>query len=283
MRQPLSYSQKGFYMSLLDKMERKFGKNAIPNLMQYIIILYVLGMVLRIATPGVYETYFMLDASQILHGQVWRIFTFLLQSPSNNLLFFIITLYFYYMIGSVLERTWGSFRFNVYYFTGVIGTVLAAIFIYLITGRVYYLDTTYINASLFLAFAFEYPDMEVLLMFILPIKMKWLAYIDMALYVYSLVVGNWGTRIAIIVSLLNFILFFSSIIRKKGYSPKQIHRKMTYTKAVKQAKKSTTHHKCAVCGRTEEDDETLEFRYCSRCNGNYEYCQEHLFTHQHVK
>ena len=178
MRQPLSYSQKGFYMSLLDKMERKFGKYAIPNLMQYIIILYVLGMVLRIATPGVYETYFMLDASQILHGQVWRIFTFLLQSPSNNLLFFIITLYFYYMIGSVLERTWGSFRFNVYYFTGVIGTVLAAIFIYLITGRVYYLDTTYINASLFLAFAFEYPDMEVLLMFILPIKMKWLAYID---------------------------------------------------------------------------------------------------------
>lgn len=270
-------------MSLLDKLERKFGKYAIPNLMQYIIILYVLGMVLRIATPGVYETYFMLDASQILRGQVWRIFTFLLQSPSTNILFFLITLYFYYMIGTVLEKTWGSFRFNVYYFTGVIGTVLAAIIIYLVTGRVYYLDTTYINASLFLAFAFEYPDMEVLLMFILPIKMKWLAYIDMALYAYSLVVGNWGTRIAIIVSLLNFILFFSSIIRRKGYSPKQVHRKMVYTKAVKQAKKASTHHKCAVCGRTEEDDETLEFRYCSRCNGNYEYCQDHLFTHQHVK
>ena len=124
-------------MSLLDKLERKFGKYAIPNLMQYIIILYILGMVLRIATPGVYETYFMLDASQILHGQVWRIFTFLLQSPSSNILFFIITLYFYYMIGTVLERTWGSFRFNVYYFTGVLGTVLAAIIIYLVTGRVY--------------------------------------------------------------------------------------------------------------------------------------------------
>lgn len=134
-------------------MERKFGKFAIPNLMKYILAIYVVGWLLRIATPGVYETYFMLDASQILRGQVWRIFTFLLQAPSDNPLFLLIALYFYYMIGSVLERSWGSFRFNVYYFTGVIGTVLAAIIIYLITGHVYYLDTTYINASLFLAFA----------------------------------------------------------------------------------------------------------------------------------
>lgn len=283
MRQPLSYSQKGNAMTFLDKLERRFGKYAIPNLMQYIIILYVVGLILRYVTPGVYETYFMLDAREILHGQVWRIVTFLLQSPSTSPLFFIITLYFYYMIGSVLERTWGSFRFNVYYFTGVIGTVLAAIIIYLITGQVYTLDTTYINASLFLAFAFEYPDMQVLLMFIIPVKMKWLAYIDMVIYGYSLVVGNWGTRIAIIVSLLNFILFFSSIVRAKGYSPKQMHRKMSYKKSVKQAKQASSHHKCAVCGRTEADDDTLEFRYCSRCNGNYEYCQDHLFTHQHIK
>lgn len=270
-------------MTLLDKLERKFGKYAIKDLMKYIIILYVVGLILTYVTPGVYETYFMLDAHQILRGQVWRIFTFLLQSPSNNLLFFIITLYFYYMIGSVLERTWGSFRINVYYFTGVIGTVLAAIIIYLITGRVYYLDTTFINASLFLAFAFEYPDMEVLLMFILPIKMKWMAYASMALYALNFVQGNLGTRIAIIVSLLNFFLFFTSIIKRKGYSPKQVHRKMAYNKSVKKARETSGHHKCAVCGRTEADDDTLEFRYCSRCNGNYEYCQDHLFTHQHVK
>lgn len=270
-------------MSFLDKLERKFGKYAIPNLMRYIIILYALGMFLRIFAPGVYETYFMLDASMILKGQIWRIFTFLLQCPSNSIFFFVITLYFYYMIGSVLERTWGSFRFNVYYFTGVLGTVVAAILVYLITGHVYYLDTTFINASLFLAFAFEYPDMEVLLMFILPIKMKWMAYASMLMYVVNFVQGSMGTRIAIIVSLLNFILFFSSIIRRKGYTPKQAHRKMKYNKAVNQARKSQSRHKCAVCGRTDADDESLEFRFCSRCNGNYEYCQDHLFTHQHVK
>ena len=269
-------------MTFMDKLERKFGKFAIKNLMMYIIILYAVGMVLHYITPGVYETYFMLDASLILKGQVWRIFTFLLQSPNTNLLFFLISLYFYYMIGSVLERTWGSFRFNLYYFSGVIFTVLAAIIVYLITGHVYYLDTTFINASLFLAFAFEYPDMQVLLMFIIPIKMKWMAYLSMALYAFSFIQGGMGTRIAIIVSLLNFFIFFSSIVRRKGYSPKQVKRKMTYNKAVKQSRQAAVH-KCYTCGRTSEDDPMLEFRYCSRCNGNYEYCQDHLFTHQHVK
>lgn len=270
-------------MSFLDKMERKFGRYAIPNLMRYIVFLYGLGMVLQITAPGLYYQFFALDARYILQGQIWRIFTFLLQCPSNSIFFFIITLYFYYMIGNVLERAWGSFRFNVYYFSGVIGTVIAAILIYVLTGQVYYLDTTFINASLFLAFAFEYPDMEVLLMFILPIKMKWMAYASIALYIMNFLQGNLGTRIAILVSLLNFILFFTSIIRRKGYSPKQVKRKMTYRHAVNQAKHSATHHKCAVCGRTESDDESLEFRYCSRCNGNYEYCQDHLFTHKHIQ
>ena len=101
-------------------------------------------------------------------------------------------------------------------------TVLAAILTYLITGRVYYLDTTFVNASLFLAFAFEYPDMEVLLMFIIPIKMKWMAYLSMVVYAVDFIQGNMGTRIAILVSLLNFVLYFSSIIKRKGYSPKQM-------------------------------------------------------------
>ena len=270
-------------MSLLDRLERKFGRYAIPNLMRYIVFLYGFGMVLRMTVPSLYVNYLMLDASKILQGQIWRVFTFLLQCPSNSLFFFIITLYFYYMIGDILERSWGSFRFNLYYFTGVVGTIIASLLIYVLTGRVYYLDTTFINASLFLAFAFEYPDMEVLLMFILPIKMRWMAYASIVMYAMNFIQGNIGTKIAIFVSLLNFILFFTSIIRRKGYSPKQIRRKMTYQKAVKQSRNSSNRHKCAICGRTESDDESLEFRYCSRCNGNYEYCQDHLFTHQHIK
>lgn len=195
-------------MSLLDKLERKFGKFAIPNLMKYIIIIYVVGWLLRIATPGVYETYFMLDASQILRGQIWRIFTFLLQAPST-IHYFAHCPVFYYMIGSVLERIRGSFRFNVYYFHRSARNSTGCNHYLSDHRRVYYLDTTYINASLFLAFAFEYPDMQVLFMFIIPIKMKWLAYIDMVLYGYSLVVGNWGNpdRDHCIFAELYFVLF----------------------------------------------------------------------------
>ena len=270
-------------MSFLDKFERKFGRFAIPNLMRVIIVLYGLGMALQIFMPGFYYSYLMLDPYQILNGQIWRVFTFLLQCPSNNIIFFVITLYFYYMIGNVLENKWGKFRFNVYYFSGVLGTVIASLLVYIITGRGYYMDTTFINASLFLAFAFEYPDMKVLFMLLLPIKMKWMAYASMAMYALNFIQGNIGTKVAIAVSLLNFFVYFTSIIRRSGYSPKQVKRRMTYQRAVHQARKSATIHKCAICGQTESDGQDLEFRYCSRCNGNYEYCQHHLFTHEHIK
>ena len=119
---------------MLDKLERKFGRYAIKNLMRYIIVLYAIGFFLAIAMPEVYYTYFCLDAKAILHGQVWRIFTFLMNSPNNNPIFVIFSLYLYYILGSTLENAWGAFRFNLYYFTGVFGTVLAAIIGYFITG-----------------------------------------------------------------------------------------------------------------------------------------------------
>ncbi len=270
-------------MGFLDKMERRFGKFAIPGLMKYICALYVVGMLITLMAPGVYETYFSLNPQMIMQGQIWRIFTFLMQPPTNNLLFFVLMIYFYYMIGSVLERNWGKFRFNIYYFTGVLGTVAAAIILYLVTGQVYILDTTYINASLFLAFGFQFPETEIYLFYILPIKMKWLAGFTLAMYILSIVNGSWGTRVAIIISLLNFIVFLSSIIRHKS-SPAQVHRRVQYKSAVSnQRKMRPLMHRCAVCGRTEKDDESLEFRFCSKCNGNYEYCQDHLFTHKHIE
>ena len=141
------------------------------------------------------------------------------------------------------------------------------------------MDTYYINMSLFLAFAFVFPDMEMLLMFLIPIKIKWVAYLDIALFVYEMVVGNIGTKISIAMALLNFVIFFFGFMRKR-VSPAQMHRRAAYKKAVK---KMPSRHRCAVCGRTEETNPELEFRFCSKCNGNYEYCQDHLFTHTHVQ
>ncbi|OYO59600.1 hypothetical protein CG709_18535 [Lachnotalea glycerini] len=190
------------------------------------------------------------------------------------------------MIGMNLENQWGAFRFNMYFLIGILGHVLAAIVAYLITGVSYSLDTFYLNFSLFFAFAATYPNMEFLLFFIIPIKAKWLALLNGALFLFefvnSLTYGDYATSLSIILSLANFLIFFFATRNFKRISPNEIHRKRVYKKAVSQTK-GVTKHKCAICGRTEEDGDELEFRFCSKCDGNYEYCQDHLFTHQHIK
>ena len=207
----------------LNKMERKFGRYAIPGLMKYICVLYIIGLFINIASPQVYYYYLSLNPYRILHGEVWRLVTFLIQSPNSNVIFFIFTLYLYYMLGQTLERVWGAFRFNLYYFAGVLFTIIGSFAAYFITGQVYLMDTYYINMSLFLAFAFVFPDMEMLLMFLIPIKIKWLAYLDIALFVYEMVVGNIGTKNSIAMALLNFVIIFFGFMRKR-VSPAQMRK-----------------------------------------------------------
>lgn len=268
-----------FLDKFLNKMERKYGRYAIHGLMKYICVLYIIGLFIFVAAPQVYYYYLSLNPERILHGEIWRLVTFLLQSPNTNVIFFIFTLYLYYMLGQTLENVWGAFKFNVYYLSGVIFTIIGSFIAYFITGTVYIMDTYYINMSLFLAFAFIFPDMELLLMFLIPIKIKWLAYLDIALFVYEIITGSIGTKISIILALLNFAIFFFSIMKSKA-SPAQMKRRAAFTRTVK---KTPSKHRCAVCGRTDETNPELEFRFCSKCNGNYEYCQDHLFTHTHVQ
>lgn len=269
-------------MNLLNKLERKFGKYAIHNLMYYIIILYGIGTVLDMVAPEIYINYLSLNAAAILRGQVWRIFTFLIQGPGDGILFAFIALYLYYMIGTNLENQWGAFRFNMYFLVGILGHVLAAIIVYLIIGKSYLLGTSYLNFSLFFAFAATYPNMQFLLFFIIPVKAKWLAWFNGAYFAYMFITGNIATRICVVLSFTNFLIFFLATRNYKKMSPHEIHRKKVYKRAVSQ-QKGITKHKCAICGRTEEDGDELEFRFCSKCDGNYEYCQDHLFTHKHIK
>lgn len=165
-------------MNWLSKLERKFGRYAIPNLMNYIILLYGGGFILQLVNPSFYYQYLSLNAAAILHGQVWRIVTFIIQPPSTSVIFVIFALYLYYMIGMQLERAWGAFRFNLYFFSGVLFHVIAALAAYLLTGVSLPLDTWYLNMSLFFAFAALYPDMQFLLFFFIPVKVKWLAFLD---------------------------------------------------------------------------------------------------------
>lgn len=279
-------------MKFVNKLERKYGKYAIHNLMYYIIILYGLGFVINTVNPGIYNNFLSLDAEAILHGQIWRIITFMMLPPSNSIIFVVFALYLYYMIGTNLERAWGAFRFNLYFFTGVLGHVLVAILVYLVTyfatgvGQVYLLDTTFLNFSLFFAFAAVYPDVQFMIYFIIPVKVKYLAYLNGGFFLLSIITAvinkDWATVLAVTISLLNFSIYFLTTRNYKKISPNEIYRRKAYQQQVKQPK-NITKHKCAVCGMTESEDENLEFRFCSKCDGNYEYCQEHLFTHEHRK
>lgn len=281
-------------MKFLNKMERKFGRYAIRNLTKYMIFCYIIGYALQYM-QALFEvpliSYLYMSPYHILHGgQIWRLVSWLLIPPgSDNIFFVLIMLMFYYSLGTTLERTWGAFRYNVYVLGGILCTVIGAFLLYFLmgVGSVPYMpafSTYYINLSIFLAFAMNYPDMEVLFMMIIPMKMKYLAYLDIAYLLYDMVKGDRGIRTVIVASLLNFIVYFLTTRNYRRISPKEIHRRQQFQKAVHPSMaKGVTKHKCAVCGRTEKDGDDLEFRFCSKCNGNYEYCQDHLFTHQHIK
>ncbi len=271
-------------MKFLNKMERKFGRYAIHNLPAYIIALYAAGYLIWFLMPELLS-YCTLRPDLILRGQVWRVVSWILVPPGQPDLFTIIMLYFYFSLGKTLEYTWGAFRFNVYIISGIIFTVIGAFLLYFIGGgMIGYFSTYYINMSIFLAFALTYPDMQVLIYFLIPIKMKWMGLLYGFFIVLSVVQGSWADRVSIIASLMNFLVFFMLSRNVRRYSPREVHRRREFKKQVQKIQpQGGTRHKCAVCGRTENDGEHLEFRFCSKCEGNYEYCQDHLFTHQHVK
>ena len=297
-------------MTWIDKLERKYSRFGIPNLTLYIVICYVIGYFLQMISPGLVNM-LSLDPQMILRGQIWRLVSWILSPPAsgNVFLFAISILFFYYPIGMSLERTWGTFRYTLYIVMGLLFTILAAFLLYFITGGMLSVagvsvsmtmfnqmtggifTTYYISLSVFLAYAMTYPDMHILLWFVIPIKMRWMAIVYGVIIGYDMFrnirSGLWFMVFPIVASLLNFVIFYFTGGRLQRYKPSEIRRRNDFKKAVARSQvnphSGITKHKCAICGRTEVDHPELEFRFCSKCNGNYEYCNDHLFTHEHVK
>lgn len=297
-------------MGFLNKLERKYGRFAVNNLIIYVLAAYAIGYVSELISPEFYS-FLTLSPALVCRGQVWRLFTWICTVPQSLDIFVIFMFMFYYWIGTTLERYWGTFRYNLYMVSGWFFMTAGAMLIYavsfLVTGAGISLsmDTYYLNLTSFLAFASIFPDTQVMFMMIIPIKMKWLAIADLVLLGYSFIShlsvilkysalevymysGGMITKesyiaacVCIVISLLNFILFYFGTRNYKKYSPREVKRKRTYHREVRNAN-GISKHKCAVCGRTENDGDGLVFRFCSKCEGNYEYCQDHLFTHEHV-
>ena len=271
----------------------RFG---IPNLMRVIVIgnvaVYVL-MLLTQTNDANALSFLTFNLNALLHGEVWRLVTFVFVPAYSSPFALLISLYFYYWIGSTLERQWGTAKFNLYYISGALLTVLGVVLASLITGNPYLTaaGTGYVNLSMFFAFAFLFPDTSVLLFFILPVKMKWLAYLDGALFAFDIIkaIGahNWAGVVLPIVALLNFAVFIWPEVHylkeraKYQNSRKTVQFRQAQQQQAKQAQQQGYRHKCAVCGRTDTDYPDLQFRYCSKCVGYHCFCQDHIFNHVH--
>ena len=289
-------------MQFLNRLERKFGKYAIPNLMIYFIGAYVVGILLGMINSSALS-FLTLDPYYITHNfQVWRLISWIFVPYSTSLLTLIFMPIFYWFLGRTMEQVWGSFRFNLFMFSGVIFTDLGAFILYWIlkiqTGLSVPFGATfgspfstyYLNLSLFLAFAMTFPEQRVYIYFVIPVKYKWLAIVYAGLAAYSFIMTGWLGRIAIITSLLNFFIFFL-LTRKMSLKGRAHIKRVSKTPGnAKDVKFKTVinqggpnyRHKCTICGRTERDDPTLQFRFCTKCDGSHEYCQDHLFTHEHI-
>ncbi|MDD4124295.1 MAG: hypothetical protein PHW77_01010 [Eubacteriales bacterium] len=192
---------------ILDKIENRFGRRSPQNLISYIVgamaIVYVVNYIFLINNGVSLYSIMMFDRAAVFSGQVWRIISFIFLPPLENLIIIIFALYFYWLIGSSLERKWGSFRFNLFYLLGIIGSITAGF----ITG---YTINMYLNLSLFLAFAAVFPDFQIMLFFLVPVKAKWLAWAACIYLVYAFIMNSWSLRAAIITSLINIIIFFGT-------------------------------------------------------------------------
>ena len=267
----------------------RFG---VPRLMLYIVIgnalVWLFGMMDQ--TETLYSLLYF-DPAMFCKGQIWRIVTFMLVPEVDHVLMLLIAMYFYYFIGTSLEREWGTGKFTIFYFSGILLTVLYSLVFYWITGNRIIVTPTYVNLSMFLAFATLWPEQRVLLFYIIPIKMKYLAWVDAALFAFSVVqyiiIGRIGLALVPIVAMAGYLLFFGEWLfgfispKRAGQKAKTIRFKQAAKKIQREQQAQGYTRKCAVCGRTDADHPELEFRYCSRCAGFHCFCAEHINNHIH--
>ncbi len=262
-------------MSWLNKLERRIGRYAIPNLIGWVVGGQALTFLLM-RTHGVYDilTHLAFSAHLIAQGQVWRLLTFVFIPPSTSL-FVVFALYLLYLYGSRLEQEWGSLRVNIYYGTGVLATLLAA------EAGGGLATASFINLSVFFAFATLDPDFTLLLFFVLPVKVKYLAWMGWGYVIAVLMLGALPTQLLVAASLVNYFAFFGRDIIRRWKTRTQVYgRRRAFATRIAPLQ-GATMHRCAVCGMTEQDDPRMDFRYCRACGGQHEYCATHLPTHTH--
>lgn len=267
----------------------RFG---IPNLMRFIIfgniavfIIYLLSSSSEIA--GEFLGLLSFSPSHVLRGEIWRILTFLFIPINFQPISFLISLVFYYMIARTLEQTWGVGKFTIYYFSGVILTVLFSLLCYLLGGYHVRPSSTFINFSMLFCYATLLPDNYVMLYYVIPIKMKWIGILNAIYFLIAVLTSPFPHNLVPIVAVLNYILFCwdaISALLQRTHRPQNVvsfRREATRIRTAEKHKPYT--HKCEVCGKTDIDYPQMSFRYCSRCAGYHCFCEHHINNHTHAQ
>lgn len=260
-------------MRLLNRLEKKFGRYALPSVtisliagQTFFYLLYMMGKADR--------SQFWLSAADLMQGEWWRLTTFLFDPPACGPICALFGWYLFYFMGSTLEELWGDFRYNMFIMTGFSLAVAAS---FAVPG--YPVSNTFIGGSIFLAFAFLFPDYELLLFFILPVRIKWLALLTWLGYGYILLFGWWPSKLMVLASIGNFLLFFA---RDIYINLRYGKRRLVARAARMTGQDDQSTHRCRVCGITDKSHPKMDFRYCPKCAGQCCYCSDHIFSHEHV-
>jgi hypothetical protein len=273
-------------MSLLDTLERKLGRFAVAQITLGLIvcqvIIFIADVVMdRPGAPQPFSERFLLIPENVLAGEVWRLVSFLVLPPTvgslspMTIIFSLIFWYLFYLMGTALERTWGTFRYNVFLLLGYVATVAVSFIVPKEPA-----SNAFLEGSVFLAFAYLYPDFEVYIFFILPVKVKWLALLTWIGYGIILIFAtDWITRLMVLASVFNFLVFFGKDIVQRVRTGQ---RRMKVQAARLSTREPAYHHRCTICGITDRSNPKMEFRYCSKCAGSHCYCMDHLRAHDHI-
>ena len=287
-------------MSIMNKLENKFGRLRLPNLIYVFVGAFVLGYVLNYIAP-VLLMYLCFSPADILRGQIWRIFTYIVMMPnSGNIFLAFITCFIFVSIARSLEQIIGRFRLNFFLILGWLLQIITGFLFYFIMpvmyiGYVTILNPYYVLAMLFVLFAMIFPDAHFLLMFIIPVRGKWMIFITLAMYLLDVIQAfalgingrGWILVFMIIAAIAALLLFLylcgyrRRTSRRQPIDLRSYRRNTQGTNSGQGTQQKAPRHKCAICGRTDISNPELDFRYCSKCAGNYEYCSEHLYTHIH--
>jgi hypothetical protein len=256
---------------MLKWFERKLARFAIHNLTIYLVAGQAIFFLAHLANPALLDQ-MVLQPQRVLDGEWWRLLTFLFMPSSTSIIFIIFALYLLYLMGTALEHEWGAFRYNLYILLGYLAT-LAAVWVDLHGVA----TNAYLLASVFLAFAFLYPDFQLLLFFFWPVKIKWLALLTWVFYGYTLLAGDLLARTLVLAAVFNFLVFFGPQLLRTL----RLNLRRSRARDALAVEHDVPFHRCSTCGRTDRTDPQLEFRYCPSCLGSACYCMDHIHNHTH--